>query len=251
MSQQLPLPLRLDPELSFERYLRGPNHESVEHLMASARGEGFPLIFLHAAPGLGKSHLLQASALESARCGHSVIVLDLTNQAGMEPSSLEGLGQLDLVCLDGLETVCGDPGWELALFRLFQTLEESRRHLIMASRLPPDRLNIQLADLCSRFQSALILRLRALSEDETLLAFSQRAENLGLEIRPEVGRYLMRHVQRDLNSLVRLLDQLESASLAAHRRLTIPFVRAWLENRPATGREDSKSQDPIKTQNPL
>jgi DnaA family protein len=36
-------------------------------------------------------------------------------------------------------------------------------------------------------------------------------------------------VPRDLSSLLDLLDALDDASLAAQRRLTIPFIRAALE----------------------
>jgi len=36
---------------------------------------------------------------------------------------------------------------------------------------------------------------------------------------------------RDLHSLFAVLDQLDEASLAAQRRLTIPFLREALESR--------------------
>ena len=40
--------------------------------------------------------------------------------------------------------------------------------------------------------------------------------------------YLLRRVDRDLGSLTALLDRLDRASLAAQRRVTVPFLRGLL-----------------------
>lgn len=40
--------------------------------------------------------------------------------------------------------------------------------------------------------------------------------------------WLLRRVERDLASLTALLDRLDRASLAAQRRVTVPFLRAVL-----------------------
>ena len=57
---------------------------------------------------------------------------------------------------------------------------------------------------------------------------SRRARLRGLELPPETGRYLLNHYRRDMASLCALLDELDLASLAAQRRLTIPFVKGIL-----------------------
>ena len=41
----------------------------------------------------------------------------------------------------------------------------------------------------------------------------------------EVANYLLTRFPRDTHSLFALLDKLDSATLAAQRRLTIPFLR--------------------------
>ena len=44
----------------------------------------------------------------------------------------------------------------------------------------------------------------------------------------DVADYLLRRCPRDMDSLFNLLNRLDQASLAAQRRLTIPFVRDLL-----------------------
>ena len=50
----------------------------------------------------------------------------------------------------------------------------------------------------------------------------------------ETLEYLMKRVPRDLHSLFEILDELDEASLAAQRRLTIPFIRDALERHAGT-----------------
>jgi DnaA family protein len=57
---------------------------------------------------------------------------------------------------------------------------------------------------------------------------SLRARAKGLDLPPAVGRYLLTHARRDFPALLRLLDQLDRASLEAQRKLTIPFVKSQL-----------------------
>lgn len=227
-AHQIPLPLRLDPDLSFARFHTGPNCELVEHLITAARGFGHPLIFLHGAPGRGKSHLLQAAVREASEAGRCGIVAELKKVCALGPDVLEGLEQLDLITLDDIEQVCGHPPWESRLFSLFNALEASKKTLIISARLPPEQLQVQLEDLRSRFQSTLILKIKPLSDEQTREALCLRAGAMGLELRPAVADYLMRHLPRDIQSLSNFLDQVDPASLAAQRRLTIPFIKDFL-----------------------
>jgi DnaA family protein len=60
-----------------------------------------------------------------------------------------------------------------------------------------------------------------------------RASRRGLDLSDEAAVYLLHRVPRDLHSLFGVLDQLDDASLAAQRRLTIPFLREVLDAREA------------------
>jgi DnaA family protein len=68
--------------------------------------------------------------------------------------------------------------------------------------------------------------LQPLSDAEKIPALLLRAQRGGLEMTEEVARYLLTRFPRDMHSLFALLDKLDSATLAAERRLTIPFLRS-------------------------
>lgn len=229
---QLPLRLAFQPRHDFAHYHAGGNAEAVTHLYACVRGEGESFIFLHGESAQGKTHLLHACCAEAQARDLSVAYLPLTELADYGPDMLEGLETLDLVCLDDLDSVAGRADWECALFGLFNHLNEVGGRLLIAARQPPAELPVDLPDLKSRLGGGLTLWLRPLDEEDTLAALTLQARELGFELPAPVGRFLLAHCRRDLASLRRLLEQLDLATLAAQRRLTLPFLKTYLENKP-------------------
>ena len=53
---------------------------------------------------------------------------------------------------------------------------------------------------------------------------------MGFEISPQVGRFLMIQNPSELDGLWHLLDKLDHASLAAKRKLTVPFLKRLFNN---------------------
>ena len=141
---------------------------------------------------------------------------------------LAGWEVAGLLCLDDVQRVIGDDAWELALFGLFQAMTESGGTLVVAADSSPVNSGFRLPDLASRLASGPVYQLKPLGEAERLVALQQRASGRGFELPAETGHWLLRRFPRDLASLFTLLDTLDIASLAAGRRLTIPFVRAEL-----------------------
>jgi DnaA family protein len=74
-----------------------------------------------------------------------------------------------------------------------------------------------------------VYHLRPLDEKAKLRALQERASARGLELSDEAASYLLQHARRDMRSLLGVLDRLDRASLAAHRRLTVPFIRQVLQ----------------------
>ena len=229
MSVQLPLQLGFPEQRSFAQYHSGNNQEVVAALYRCARGEGEPYLYLWGESACGKTHLLQATCREAHECGRRVAYLPLTALRRQSPALLEGLEQVDLLCLDDIDAIGGDPDWETALFHCFNRLRERDRQLLVAAACPPTRLPIRLPDLRTRLAWGLTLQLKPLSDADKLAALQLRARQLGLELSPQVGRFLLARFPRDLPSLWRLLEQLDHATLAAKRKLTIPFLKQFLE----------------------
>lgn len=226
--RQLPLGVQLGVSLRFETFHAGPNGEAMASLRELAEGSRRTPLWIYGPAGSGKSHLLQAACAEAGARGMTAAWLPLGAVRAEGPARLEGFDRLDLVALDDVDAVAGDAPWERALFTLYNELQERRGRLAASATLPPAALSFALADLASRFGAAGVHRLAPLDEAEQAEALARRARHRGLELPEETLIFLTRRAPRDFGALCRLLDELDLESLAAQRRLTVPFVRAWL-----------------------
>jgi DnaA-homolog protein len=221
--EQLPLRMRLRDSARFASYVASGNEQPLASVQAL---DGPRVVWLWGRAGTGKTHLLQAACAACGERGAAAAYFDLA--AADSAAMLEGCDTLDLVCLDGLEAVAGNAAWNVAMFRLHTLLLEGSGRLLVATTAPPASLEFTLPDLRSRLLAAAVHQLRELDEPGQCTALRRRAAARGLELSEDAALYLVHRLPRDLPSLLGVLDRLDVASLAAQRRLTIPFLKQVL-----------------------
>jgi len=227
---QLALNLHLRDASSFENFLQGTNREVVELVRALSTNESQPpsrWLYLWGESGTGKTHLLEAACLRRQQQGRrACYYLSMQDRSALAPELLDDLGTDALVCLDDVEQLAGDRPWEQSLLGMYERLRTDGGTLIVAARTNPASLAFSLQDLATRLSAGLVYQLHPLTDTEKVIALRERAGRRGVEMSEEVAEYLLSRYPRDLHSLFHLLDRLDSATLAAQRRLTIPFLRS-------------------------
>jgi len=221
LRQQLPLRIGLRDSATFANFFSGSN-AAVSHAL---QRQCEPFIYLWGARGSGKSHLLQAACHTVTEAGGGAAYLPLGELSAMPPQLLEGMEQMALVCIDDVDNIVGNAEWEQALFHLYNRMRDSGRHLVVAGLASPLALGLQLPDLVSRLSWGPVFQLQVLGDEGKAAALRLRALQRGMEMSPDVANYLLNHAPRDMHALFALLDELDVVSLAAQRKLTIPFVR--------------------------
>lgn len=223
---QLPLSLRAPPDQRLEAFLG--NDPARDAVRAAARGEGPDWLFLAGPAGSGKTHLLLAACAEAAARGRRAAYLPLAAFAGRLADALAQQEGADLLCLDGLEAIAGGHEDEVALFHFHNRARAGGAIVLYAARGNPAAIGLGLPDLVTRLGQCVRFNLAPLDEHGRRELLRQRAARRGLELDEAVLDFLLRRVDRDLASLTRLLDTLDRASLAAQRRITIPFLKQHL-----------------------
>lgn len=194
------------------------------------------VIYLWGSTGTGKTHLLQAAChqavlLDSSRAA-AVVYLPLTQALQtdpLDPAMLEGLEHLALICIDDIQAIAGQPQWETALFHLYNRIRAHGARCIIAGNSGPHGVGLHLPDLVSRLCWGQVLHLNVLDDEAVIGALQLRARHRGLELPEEAARFLWRHYPRDMTSLFALLERLDRDALAAQRKLTIPFVKTFMQ----------------------
>jgi DnaA family protein len=229
MKGQLALGLTLRDSARFSNFIGAANIELVTQLQHCAAAPAGKQLLCWGAPGSGKTHLLQACCHSASEAGHAVVYLSLGEASRLSPVVLEGWEGYALVCLDDIDAIAGLADWEAAVFHLYNRLRDGQGGLLISARAAPAAWSFTLPDMASRLVASVIYQLQPLDDAHSLQALQLRASLRGFDLPEETGRYLIRRLPRDLPALMALLDRLDSASLAAQRRLTVPFVRSVLD----------------------
>ena len=225
---QLPLSLRTPPDQQFDAFHGQPGVRDA--VRAGARGESGDWLFLAGPAGSGKTHLLLAACAAATAAGRRAAYLPLAAFAGRLGEALAAQEGAALLCLDGLEAIAGRAEDEEALFHFHNRARASGAGVMYAARGNPATIGLVLPDLVTRLGQCVRLALEPLDDAGRRDVLRQRGARRGLELDEAVLDYLLRRVDRDLGSLTRLLERIDRASLAAQRRITIPFLRSLLQD---------------------
>ena len=227
MIPQLPLALRWPRRQRFEHFHAAANAAALAAVRALALEPGAPWVYLHGANGSGKSHLLIAACHAASTTGRTVQYLPLAS-LGDRSAAIRGVAGSEWLALDDLQAIAGDRDAEHALFDLYNRAKAEGSALLFAADTATAQLALGLPDLRSRLGACTQFALKPLDDAERREVLKSQAALRGIQLDDVVLDWLFARYARDLGALLDLLDKLDQASLAAQRRITVPFLRDFL-----------------------
>jgi DnaA family protein len=153
----------------------------------------------------------------------------LAAASGRLGDALDALEGNDVVALDGLDAIAGDRDDEIALFDFHNRARSAGLSVLYTARETPEALALVLPDLRSRLSQNARLVLSPLDDASRADLLRDRAQRRGLALEEAAIDWMLSRTDRNLASLVALLDRLDRESLAAQRRITVPFLRQVME----------------------
>lgn len=229
MTGQLPLVLRWPAHQRFDEFVTGANGVAIDLLRSAADPGGPSWLYLSGAVGSGRTHLLIATCAAANAAGRTAQYLPLaTLRAESAVAAIRGFSGSDLLALDDVDAIGGDAVAEHALFDLYNRCRAEHATLVFAAAAPPAQIGITLPDLVSRLGACTQVALKPLDESARRALLRERALARGIELDDTVIDWLFAREKRDLASLFTVLDRIDRASLAAQRRVTVPFLRKLL-----------------------
>jgi len=217
--QQLLLDVFTPPRPTLSNFLVGQNGQLVHELRKLADSQGTsPFMFIYGPAGCGKSHLLRGVAAEmgvSVLAGSNRFVFKASDQA---------------LVIDDVEQLT--PYSQVQLFNAFNSslAENKPGKIILASEFPSADLKLR-DDLRTRIEAGLCLRVQPLSDQEKHEALQAMAKSRGLELSEEVIDYALRYFQRDMGSLMAVMDGLDRFSLEQQKPVSVNLLRHWMKRR--------------------
>ena len=252
-----------DPGQSFASFVVGPSNEfafkAAQRLAEHGETE-MGLLFIHGGFGYGKTHLLNAIALE-ARTTRGARVLFLRAEDFMRRflSALrnqetlafkEELRGADILLIDDLQHICGKTATISEFLHTVNAFTDLKRKVVIAADRPPSGLDGLSDDIRSRLQGALaiamekpdaatrlaILKAKAAMLERTLpraklpeAVLEQVANELDVSPRELLGVLMKLATYADLTGKPVTIDVAEEAigsrATAGERRVTIEEIQ--------------------------
>jgi len=226
--QQMVLDMGLASAPTLDNFLADSHSELVAHLRLWA---GNPMrspvpTYVWGEGGCGKTHLLRA--VQS-------LVQAQSEQVGWLDASLRFPPAFDdrwsIVIMDDCHLYPAEQ--QAAAFNWFVNAQTPAsgpaRWVLAAADRPPADLALR-EDLRTRLGWGQVFAVQALSEADRRRVLRRAADERGVFLSDEVMDYMLNRFSRDLSSRMQLLDQLDGYALRTQRPITIPLVRAMLEN---------------------
>jgi DnaA family protein len=232
-SEQLLLSLRPRPAVNFDTFfVDAINAATVHALREWLQQPQAGVFYLVGAPGSGRSHLLQAASTAT----EGSLYLPLQELSALEPAPLlEGVEPAPLLCLDDIDIVAGDRGWNEELFHCFN------RHIgtasaatggkwLVSAQVPAAQLPCVLPDLGSRLGWGGSFRLAPLDDSGRQHMLQLQARQRGMDISDELAVYILQRYSRDSQALLELLELIDRESLRNKKPVSINLVRKLLSH---------------------
>ena len=208
-------------------FFASDNESALAHLSLWLSGSTRAPVptYLWGVSGCGKTHLLNAVAQHVQEQG---------GQWGWLDPSIE-------------QPPVFSPAWRVVLLDDVQAYSAVQQHmafnwfvnavtpgqanqpwLLAAGTLPPADLPLR-EDLRTRLGWGHVFHVQPLNDGQRREVLTQHAALLGLNMPPELLDYLLTRFSRDLGHLIELVNRLDQFALQTQRPLTIPLLRAMLD----------------------
>lgn len=230
MNQQLALAIQLKNQAHLDDFCWNNNTILKHELEQTLSGQGERFLYVWSGLGGGKSHLLQGVCQRYTEQQCTAIYLPLRVLKEWGPESIEGLSTQALIAIDDIDAISGNAEWEKALFDLYNQVYDNGHSLLLTSNnKTPAASSINLPDLRSRLNWGLVMQLKELDDAGKITVLQAQAQKRGFDLSDTVALFLIHRCTRNMNDLQRVLEQLDRESLAAQRKITIPFVKSILD----------------------
>lgn len=221
--RQLALQIQINERASLNNFFVSKNNIKTIQilkniLLSSNKGTQ---VFIDDLGSNGKSYLLQALCNDFSNSNSSSIYIPIQKAIKLDPSILEGVSQLNLICIDDVDQI-NKREWEIALFNLINECYEKECFLLLAGRI--NKLEV-IPDLVSRIKKMETLRLEPINDDELFEATLAISKNLNIEISDKNMNYLINNSKRDIKTIFRTLSQLERESLERKKSIGLNLIK--------------------------
>lgn len=236
---------QLNPNYTFENYCG-----SVSNRVARSIGEAiandpkcktFNPLFVFGAPGVGKTHLIQAIGIRIKEKTPSMRVLYITARLfesqyttavknGKINDFINFYQSIDTLIIDDIQDLIGKQGTQNTFFHIFNHLILNQKQLILASDCCPSKMEGMERRLISRFTMGMTAELESPDYQLRKEVLRQKAEQDGLELPEDVMDYIATNVTDSIRELEGIVVSITAHAAILNVDINLDLARKVLAN---------------------
>ena len=246
---------RLNPKYTFDQFVIGAGNRFAHAASLAASelpGHSYNPLFLHGAPGLGKTHLLHAIGNYVERYGSGLQVryatieeftsefVEAVRRNATAPFKQRFRGA-DVVLIDDVQFLAGRDRTREEFFHTFNSLIDSGRQLVMTSDRAPEDIPGVEERLIERFGSGLVAEVETPELAVRMAILAKRARLDNVDTDPEVLAEVASRVTTSVRALEGALIRVVAYSSLRDEPVTPALVRHVLRRLQADEAPDARS----------
>lgn len=234
----------LNPKYTFDTFVVGKsNHmaHAASVAVAASPGEAYNPLFLYSGPGLGKTHLMQSIAHDILDQNEDAIIRYVTSEKftneliesirnNKTSDFREKYRNVDMLLIDDIQFIIGKESTQEEFFHTFNTLYESKKHIVISSDKPPKDIATLEERLRSRFEMGLIVDIGNPDYETRMAILSKKNETDSLGIDNEILAYFAENIKSNIRELEGALSKLVALSRLKKQPITMELAQEALKD---------------------
>ena len=197
---QIPFEFGNFQKIDFTSFIEGENQDLLDFLNTMTKKKKNDCLYIWGSQGTGKTHLLQAACKQADDMNSQVTYIPLKQYEEFDSEIFNGLGKLDLICVDDLEFISGNLEWQQRLTLLYNEIRDNNNSIIISSTSSPKNIKIELDDLKSRLVWGQVHKIKPPNDELKIEILKRKASERSFELSKSVADFLIHRTDRDLNS---------------------------------------------------
>ena len=234
----------LNPKYTFDTFVVGKsNHmaHAASVAVAASPGESYNPLFLYSGPGLGKTHLMQSIAHDILDRNENALIRYVTSEKftneliesirnNKTADFREKYRNVDMLLIDDIQFIIGKESTQEEFFHTFNTLYESKKHIVISSDKPPKDIATLEERLRSRFEMGLIVDIGNPDYETRMAILSKKNETDTLGINHEILAYFAENIKSNIRELEGALNKLVALSRLKKQPITMELAQEALKD---------------------
>ena len=236
--------LEFAPQFSFENFVVGPSNRFAHGAaiaVANAPGSIYNPLFIYGPPGVGKTHLLYASANGIRRQNPDAKIVyikgdEFTNeliaaiQKGSQHEFKNKYRQADLMLVDDIQFIAGKEQTQNEFFHTFNALYESGKQIVLTSDRKPSDMPTLEDRLRTRFEWGLLADIQPPDYETRMAILKNKARSLNLKLDDDVCNYIAVNITNNVRQIEGTVKKIMAYHNLTGMELNLPNVSRAIDD---------------------